>query len=191
MIAPNPPAPDIRTDLNVIDSLQHLNVDQLIAEQKNRTLPYAVAAINLNGDLNIGMIIRSAVIFGARKMYIFGRGRYDKRTTVGAHNYIETEVIESFFEDEGMRGERFREVVTKDGYTPVYFEQDNDGLSLNSLRAITYQPCLTFGNEGFGLSPEFMGEDAHIISIHQVGIMRSLNVSATAAIACHKMADIL
>src|SRR5205085_7526881 len=50
--------------------------------------PAAVCCLNLKGDNNLGMIIRTASNFGMSKVIILGRRNYDRRTTVGMHNYI-------------------------------------------------------------------------------------------------------
>ena len=75
------------------DEFKNMTLDQIQAIQKRESLPFAVAALNLTGGLNLGSIIRSAVIFGAEKFFIVGKRRYDRRSTVGAQNYIDIEHI--------------------------------------------------------------------------------------------------
>ena len=77
---------------NVRDDLKGLTLEEILAVQPR--LPYAVAMINTTGSLNVGVALRSAVLFGAERFYIVGRRRYDKRSTVGAQNYIQVERIE-------------------------------------------------------------------------------------------------
>ena len=53
------------SEFNINDKFKPLTLDEVKNIQKDKTLPFAVAAINIFGSLNLGMMIRSAVIFGA------------------------------------------------------------------------------------------------------------------------------
>ena len=71
---------------NICDEYKKMKLEEVKELQENNSLPFAVAAVNINGDLNLGSMIRTSVIFGAEKFFIIGKKRYDKRSTVGAHN---------------------------------------------------------------------------------------------------------
>ena len=62
---------------NVHDSYKDLSVEDLKLVSNVSRLPYSVCLMNLEYDLNIGNCIRSAHIFGAERVFIFGRRRYD------------------------------------------------------------------------------------------------------------------
>ena len=47
-----------------------------------------VCCINLQSDANVGMIVRTASLFGMSEVIIIGKRKYDKRTTVGTDHYI-------------------------------------------------------------------------------------------------------
>lgn len=47
-----------------------------------------VVCLNLKSDANIGMIIRTASLFGMSEVIIIGRRKYDARTSVGTEMYI-------------------------------------------------------------------------------------------------------
>jgi tRNA G18 (ribose-2'-O)-methylase SpoU len=178
----------ISSDLNVRDALQGSTVEAIRAAQAAATLPFAIAAINLNGDLNIGVMMRTAVSFGAAHMFLFGQRRYDRRSTVGAHNYVELVQIVCEPEGHAVPRAQFDAALAEHGYTPVFVEQGGSDLRGFDFRGTSGPPCLVFGNEGYGLSDSFIGDDRRI-SIVQRGVARSINVSAAAAIACFACAS--
>jgi len=175
---------------NISDDFKHLSLDQVQAFQKKNSLPYAVAALNLSGSLNLGMIIRSAVIFGAETFYVIGRKRYDKRSTVGAHNYVNIKFIEKDIHDEKQQQE-ILDLIFCDGYTPSFIEQG--GYDINCAN-FYYSPkqCFIFGEESCGVPQSMMMHNdlygGEIFSIPQVGVLRSLNVSAAASVVMNKVA---
>ncbi|MFZ9885150.1 MAG: hypothetical protein ACO3ON_06810 [Ilumatobacteraceae bacterium] len=97
----HPDAQPKLTPFNVLSDLQHLSVDELRELAKSKQLPYAVALANITGDLNTGVMIRTACVLGAERVFLFGKKKYDRRSTVGAHNYIEL----AHFESGGERSE--------------------------------------------------------------------------------------
>jgi tRNA G18 (ribose-2'-O)-methylase SpoU len=175
-------------DLNVRDDLQGNTVEAIRAAQAAATLPFALAAINLNGDLNIGVMMRTAVAFGAAHMFLFGQRRFDRRSTVGAHNYVDLVQITCALDGHAVPRPIFDATITEYGYTPVFIEQGGTDLRQFDFRATPNPPCLVFGNEGYGLPASFIGRDQRI-SIVQRGVARSINVSAAAAIACFACAS--
>jgi tRNA G18 (ribose-2'-O)-methylase SpoU len=77
---------------NVHDDLKDKTLPELQKICKNDQLPFAVCALNVTGDLNLGMMMRTASLFGAERFIIYGRHNYDSRTTVGAQNYLESPI---------------------------------------------------------------------------------------------------
>ena len=61
------------TPFNVLTDLQHLSVEELRALAQSKHLPYAVALANITGDLNTGVIIRTACVLGAERVFMFGK----------------------------------------------------------------------------------------------------------------------
>jgi tRNA G18 (ribose-2'-O)-methylase SpoU len=177
-------------DWNVADEFKNMTLDEIKAIQKRESLPFAVGALNLTGGLNLGSIIRSAVIFGAQKFYIIGKKRYDRRSTVGAQNYIDIEFIEEDVnEDQGQR--RILDKICED-YSPAFIEQGGSDIMAEDFKH--WNPhCFIFGEEGTGIPDGFfhLTLDHNIgckLSIDQIGVLRSLNVAAAAAIVMHKVA---
>jgi tRNA G18 (ribose-2'-O)-methylase SpoU len=73
---------------NVRDEYKTNTYEQNVAITVSEQRRFSVGCINITGELNIGMMIRSACLLGAENFYIFGRKKFDKRSTVGAEKYI-------------------------------------------------------------------------------------------------------
>lgn len=169
---------------NIRDDLKPLTLDKVKEIQRAATLPYSVAALNLCGNLNLGMMIRSAVLLGAEKFYIVGKKRYDKRSTVGAHNYIDLQFIEC---DPETESHVCLNILQKD-YNVALIE--HGGNDINYMNFGSYiKSCFVFGTESNGIPKSFLDYGLDRFSIHQIGVLRSFNVSAAAAIVMHKVSS--
>ncbi len=189
---------DVITDIvatywNVRDELKNNTLEELREICFQDSLNYAVCAINITGDLNLGVMMRTASLMGAERFIIYGRHGYDRRSTVGAQNYID--VVKAGSIDRGGTLEvdytDFFPTMDKFGYEPIFFE--TGGKPLNRFHpgksiAEGKKPCLVFGNEGIGIEPSLL-VGQKIYSIHQRGVLRSLNVCAAASIVMNYCAD--
>ncbi len=187
---------------NVHDALKNRTLTELQDIQRGHTLPFAVCALSLTGDLNVGMIARTACIFGAQEFIVFGRRKYDKRSTVGAQNYMPIHRIDGFDEGTTFSSTKFYDTMRLHRLTPIFVEQGGDTLDAIVLttgwkkyHAMYVQPgtapCLVFGNENEGIPEDLMLPGYARVSIDQRGVLRSLNVSAAAAILIHSLSAAL
>ena len=179
---------------NVHDNYKSLEVNELreICRQDRRN--FRLCALNVEGDLNVGMMIRSASLFGAEKAYIFGRRRIDNRSLVGVQNYIDIEKIHGLDDDGILDLKEFADFVfeqTVDNYAIVMVEQGGTQLGdldwadvLIDHNGIT----LIMGNENSGIPAEFLPYADYVVSIPQRGVLRSFNVAAAANIVMWDMA---
>ena len=175
------PLPSQTTPFNVIDELQHLPVEDIQAESQRRHLPFAVALMNLTGDLNVGIIIRSACVFAAERVFLFGRKRYDRRSTVGAHNYIDVQHHDVSTANGQIDWLLAMDTIRVNGYTPILIEQG--GTSIHELDPLSHEKvCLVVGPEDLGI-PSLLCATEQTYTIPQYGVCRSLNVSTAAGIA--------
>jgi tRNA G18 (ribose-2'-O)-methylase SpoU len=175
------------TYFNVADVFKTLSLADVQAFQKNNSLPYAIGILNLKAGLNISNIIRSAVVFGAEKVFIIGRRRFDRRGCVGATNYIDLHYIEKDVDDPEQQKQIIEEISQE--YTPMFVEQG--GYDIN-CEDFYYSPksCFIFGEEGIGIPESMMKlDDYKIYAVPQYGVLRSLNVASTAAIVMNKVAN--
>lgn len=179
----HPDAPPKLTEFNVADDFRHLSLPDLRILSATRALPYAVAMANVTGDLNMGVIVRSACILGAERVYMFGRRKYDRRSTVGAHHYIPIVHVEMDWED-GIDWDAMLRALRVDGYTPVLIEQGGEPLYTWNVALTPGRVCLVMGPERDGI-PEDVVVNERCYSIPQPGILRSLNVSTAASIAMY------
>jgi tRNA G18 (ribose-2'-O)-methylase SpoU len=179
---------------NVRDEYKNNTVEQNVTIQQSQSRPFSVGAINLTGELNIGMMLRSACLMGAQNFYIFGRKKFDKRSTVGAEKYIN---IVQYTYDEPMTadGEMLRD-IQKLPHPIIACEQG--GVTLGTidgkllyLRVNNLHPLFLFGSESHGIPQVILDQKTYDddyefsrISIPQVGVLRSFNVSAAMNIIC-------
>lgn len=173
-------------DWNVADEFKNMTLDEIKAVQKKERLPYSIALLNMNGGLNVGMAIRSAVIFGAEKVFLIGKKKYDKRSTVGAHNYIDIEYIEEDPIETPFLA--LNDICME--YDPYLVEQGGKDLYCEDFKF--KNPCFIFGCESTGIPKEILdvGKEFNFetVSIAQIGVLRSLNVASAAAIVMWKAA---
>lgn len=171
---------------NVLDVYKDNSVAENIAICNRDRRKFSVGCISVTGELNIGMMIRSACLMGAENFYIFGRKKFDRRSTVGAENYIN---IEQFvFDDPIHADEEIHHALNKlhaDEHDVVLCEHGGSELGKFSWHDNgiypheKYTPLFIFGSESHGIpdsitkSPAFMK-----VSIPQRGVLRSFNVSA-------------
>lgn len=173
---------------NVRDEYKGLSIDEINAKQIR--LPYAVAVVNLDGSLNIGVILRTAVIFGAAGFFIIGKKKYDKRSTVGAQNYIPISKL-----GEISSHKECNDILRKFGFFPVYIETSGKTLTNELLTKATpfdiadFRPCFIFGSESNGIPWEIPSDYTFNFKIPQVGVLRSLNVSSAASILMYKFVE--
>lgn len=171
---------------NVHTPLQSLPVDKLQKISQVTALPIALMLYNLNGDMNIGMSIRTAVILGCSDVYVVGRRKYDRRSEVGAKNYIQVHRYQSieptFFAENKL--------------LPIFLEQGGTPLEEFSFKPFFpgkleegWKVVFVVGSESYGLPMKLLKSlQAPILSISQYGVMRSLNVSIAASIVLYEYA---
>lgn len=183
------------SEMNVTDDLKGLSVAEVQEVQRSRTVPFAVCAFNILGNINISTMVRTAVITGAEKFFIVGRKKWDRRGTVGAQNYIDLEVHSTMSDELEVDSQAIYDIIVNAGYIPLpvdtcepemikKFHFMNKNYSENKF-------CLVFGNEGLGLPKDFLELCDDFITIPQFGVMRSLNVSTAAGITMYHVSSYL
>lgn len=167
------------------DRFKPMSLSQVKEEQKKRQLPFAVAAWNLDGSLNVGALIRTAVTFGANKFFIFGLKKYDSRSTVGSHNYIDLERV-AVNVDEGNFGLVYQALGCYNVSCVELGGKDLDDHNFKDDVTEDKIPCIMLGEEQKGIPQELLSK-YNVLSIPMQGILRSMNVSAAGAIAMNKV----
>jgi tRNA G18 (ribose-2'-O)-methylase SpoU len=184
---------------------KHYNVGDLYKDhtlEQNRAicqvdrLPFSVGCINVTGELNVGMMIRSACLLGVENFYIFGRKKFDARSTVGAENYIN--IVQYSYDDPMTADEHILAELRELNKTHSVILCEHGGYMLggNDYK-MAYEgrpsPLFIFGSESHGIPKLITDQEAsdgypeyefERISIPQRGVLRSFNVSAAMAIIC-------
>jgi len=179
---------------NVHDHLKGCSIEELRDICYADRLPFGICVLNVTGELNVGTIIRNALLTGARKVGIVGRRKFDSRGEVGSSNYIDVERI-SGLNDDGITisSDVFWGWMDTNNFFPVFIEHGGillDDVDWNNVEALhmPYQPCLVFGNENRGVQDNLLSDDrGEVVSINQKGVIRSFNVASAAAIVMYSL----
>ena len=196
--------------LNVHDHLKHLSVSELRRIQASEMNKFEVALLNIEGDLNISVMIRSACLLGASRVHVMGRRKYDQRGTVGAQNYITVERVDALDDSRReLHASTILDYFQKNQLFPIFIEQGGMQLGvasteltirdviLNKLDDRCHTPVIVMGNESTGIPEDLIIAsklkipNTIVISIPQVGVIRSFNVSSAFAIACWEIKRIM
>ena len=183
---------DLKTSYNVHDHLKELTVPELKALNDTDRLPYGVMTFNVSGDLNCGIIIRTAILMGAERVIVYGKRKYNKLSCVGSNNYIDINRVGGYDADKKEYDfAPFWNALVKYNYCPVFIEDTPTAYILTSDTDIIntvfnrtgMKPCLVFGSESDGIPFELLQQSRFVYKIPQLGVIRNLNVSAAASIA--------
>jgi tRNA G18 (ribose-2'-O)-methylase SpoU len=166
---------------NVRDEFKDNTVAENVAICNRDRLKFSVGCINITGDLNIGMMIRSACLLGAENFYIFGRNKFDKRSTVGAEKYIN--IVQYVFDDPIHADESILNQLTLMNHDIILCETGGevlgkDNWTYDKNNPPVQHPLFLFGSESHGIPEKVSNAFDRKISIPQRGVMRSFNVSA-------------
>lgn len=168
-------------DWNIKDSFKGKSLEEINSIQPKKG--FSVAAVNTEKGLNVGTMMRTAVIFGADEFIVLGNKKYDKRSTVGAQNYIK---VSKFNIQEGNQ-------YIHDNYLRIFMDTDFPEFDAAAVKRLKFwsssmklRPCFIFGNEKDGIPPEMYNEWNFKFSIKQYGVLRSLNVAVAAGIVMEK-----
>jgi tRNA G18 (ribose-2'-O)-methylase SpoU len=177
---------------NVRDDLKNLTKDEIKSVADEATLPFTVLTLNVTGELNVGMMMRTACLMGAELFIIYGLPKIDSRSCVGSQNWLNIKVIDARIPGSiELDYTNFFSTLNELGYEPVFF--DTGGISINNLDMTQFKnkkPCLIFGNEGLGI-PKEVTQNRTIVTIPQRGVLRSLNVSNASSIAVYHFSNYL
>lgn len=192
---------EISRRFNVRDDLQELTTDQVAEVCRLKAYDFSVAIDNLNGGMNVGMILRTSILNCAENFYIFGIKKWDRRTAIGAQNYLVPEhvpdvILHDPFDLENPQSspEAFLDFIERENVVPIFVEQGGKFMHKvdfkevhDNVKKSDKKVCLIFGNESHGIDPDILAlsefiENSMIVSIYQPGILRSHNVACAAAI---------
>ncbi len=166
---------------NVVDAYRYWTVEAIMADLDTRRSPLHVAIENIEHDLNIGSIVRTANAFNVAGVHVVGRRRWNRRGAMVTDAYLRiTHHPDPTDLADWARGARL----------PILAIDVVPGAVPIDSYAMPRGCVLLFGQEGPGLSPAALAGAAAVLSINQYGSTRSINVAAAAAIAMHSWARV-
>jgi tRNA G18 (ribose-2'-O)-methylase SpoU len=164
---------------NIIKLYNNKSDDEIKQIVYNSSYNYVNLALNIHSNLNMGNMMRSSHLCGARKLIIFGRRKYDKRSCVGVSHYMtferingitnsnknilfnDLENIEKLNEDDYILNEDiFYNFIIDNKYLPIFVEQDELSIVANDINIniiilesikLNLIPIFIYGNETMGI----------------------------------------
>jgi len=169
------------SNYNVIDRFKSLSNEEIKADLKKNSFPYAVMCENILGDFNIATVIRNANAFGAREFFYVGNKKYDKRGACGTFYYIDVNWISDY------------KILLdlKEKYSFIGIDNVPGSISMNDYKFEgSKPPMIIFGEEGCGLTPQMLEICDSIVHIEQFGSVRSLNVGTASGVIMNHVATL-
>ena len=169
---------------NVIDEYKNKTNMDIMQDLDSRRLDFSVMCNNLCNDFNIGAVVRNANAFLAKEVIMYGRRKYDKRSTVGTHNYTHFHYCPDKI--------YLRDYLWQDNKVVIGVE---DTPNAHDFREFGWDVgghiVLMFGNEDNGIPDEDMHLCDAFVKIPQYGSVRSLNVACASSILMSHVAHYL
>lgn len=166
--------------MNVLDKYKGLSREEIRSDLDTHRIPFAACVMNVSYDRNFGTIVRNANFFGLEKVFYFGpRKKWDKRSAVGAYNYIDVVHV----------GNDIDGIIELRKLYPHFIAIDIlEGISTD-INDHEWEPgtLLFFGEEGIGLGPEILGLCEKILHIPARGSVRSINVAVSSGIVFNSL----
>ena len=175
--------------LNVNNELQSASYDEVKNIQDENADDNIVVALNSQGGINVGTMMRTSCIFGVGRFILLGKMKYMKKATVGADKYIKVSKYPTWDSyNDFFNTEEIIHIITdlKRTHTVLMIEQGGEELSgvfdaykMNKNANTERQKPIAFvvGNENTGIPQSVIDIADKIVSIPQVGVIRSHNVA--------------
>ena len=171
--------------LNVNNELQSFNFDEIKKLQIENADNNIVIALNSQGGINVGTMMRTSCIFGVGRFVLLGKMKYMRKATVGADKYINVTKYPTWDNyNDFFNTDEIIKIINNLKKTHLIFiiEQDGEYLSGvfdNYKKNINTQKPIAFivGNENTGIPQPIINIANKVITIPQVGVIRSHNVA--------------
>lgn len=163
---------------NVSDFYKYWTTEAILADLDEKRHNFSILCANVIGDFNIGSCIRSANAFLAKEIIIYGRKKYDRRSTVGTHLYSHLKHVKELDLD------KLKEITSN--YYMVGIDNIENSKPIESyIWPRDKHVLMCFGEENAGLPKEILDLCHEVIYISQYGSVRSLNVGVACGISCY------
>ena len=164
---------------------------------------FSLLCLNLTCDSNVGNMVRTACMLGCKNFYTAGRRKWDKRSAVGAHYYINVQHLDDIYnclidthhaincdcgECKVINTDMLCDFIKSIGATPIFVEQGGVSVLEKSWTLGHNRVIFIYGNEGHGIPHHVIKKvkqtipDTLVVSVPQLGVMRSHNVATACSI---------
>lgn len=166
---------------NIIDPYHYWTHDAIVADLDTKRHNFTVLCSNLGNDFNIATAVRNSNAFLAKEVLVYGNKQYDRRGTVGTHNYMNFRHVKAI--DDVMT---YINEMKVDGLHIVGIDNVKDAVPMNDFIWRTdIHTLMIFGQEQTGIPEELLDLCDDIVYIKQYGSVRSLNVGTASGIAMY------
>lgn len=159
---------------NVEDRFRYMSVDAVRTRLNATRTGLHVAVENLDHDMNIGTIVRTANAFNVGAVHIIGRRHWNKRGAMVTDRYLDVfhhASVHDFIM--AAAGKTIIAVDNLEGARPLHgFDFPRDCV-------------LVFGSERDGISDGMRAAAGEMVAVEQQGSTRSLNVGVAAGIVMY------
>ena len=174
---------------NIIDHYAYWKDDAIRADLDEKRFNYSIVCCNIGNDFNIATVIRNANAFLAKEVVIYGQKKYDRRGTVGTHNYTNfkhvktVEDLHSYVSNLRL-GNNFQD--NQDGPRMVRLIAIDNVPEADDVNTYEFDPevhyVFVFGQEQIGIPVNVLNIADDILYIPQYGSVRSINVGCASSI---------
>lgn len=162
---------------NLVDGYKGKKVEEIAQDMRMRSFSLHIAIENLQHDINIGSIVRTANAFNVRSVHIVGKRHWNRRGAMATEKYLEVHHqpdVKSLYE------------WAKDNKLTIVGIDNIDGSKNITEHKLLPNTLMIFGQEGPGLSDEMQSICSVVLHIKQYGSTRSINVGSAGAIAMYE-----
>lgn len=136
----------------------------------------AVAIINLQKEINVGGIVRTANAAGLSEVIIVGRKKWNKTAATRAQRHINIRRVETT--------DDFLDYCKEEKYAIISVEIDKKARNIFEYE-YPKNTILVIGNEGTGVPQKILNASEDIVCIPQYGTVECLNTATAAGIAIY------
>ena len=159
---------------NIRDHYWYWKTEAIKADLDTKRHQFGVLCTNFQNDFNIGSVIRNANAFLAKKVYVYGRRKWDRRGAVGTHNYLHLDYLPAEYDLTQLKKQ----------YTLVGIDNIDGAVPINDYEW-PENALMCFGSEQSGLPQDLIDECKDVVYIKQYGSVRSLNVACASSIVMY------
>jgi len=185
---------------NVADQYKGWEEDLIKKDLQSKSFPFSVCMLQLQGDFNMGTVVRNANVFGAEKVFYVGNKKWDRRGAVGTYHYTEVEWWDNW-EDladgiwtthlvVALEDRAYAEAICDQSDRQKVYDLDEFNWAITPVEDSPFlmifdKVLMLVGEEGAGIPEEILKRADYVVSIPQFGSVRSLNAGVASGIAMY------